>query len=333
MIQLQNKKSKSGQYLLGGIIAIIILIAWISLPLMSNSSLDSSASSGNPFKSRVSDIGALGEGIPSEGGAPGSPLSGEMIDNPATSGESLASSLFQSGSDGDDALSAETGAPADIPAPDMTGKFSASASAPSPGAGGAKLAPQASITGGNSSSMSTGGAHNKFFGNGNRKSDFAPAGDLKLGKAPDAANKSALVAMLSNAADKSQLAAKTGSIDAAKGGAASAFEKSAKAGGSDLNTGLEDGAAASGLSLGQAAQDLKKNDPNLSSHKVQMPEPTAVKTDDSDAEMKKMIMQMIIQATLGSMFGAMGQMMATAINPNYTASDTSKQIGSGTKTN
>ena len=318
MIRIQNKKSKSAQYVVGGIIAIIILIAWISMPLMSNSSLDSAAASGNPFKSKVSDIGALGEGIPSEGGAPGSPLSGEMTDNPATSGESMASSLFQSGYDTEDAQAADKSASADAQLPDP-GKFSASASAPSvsrPGAGGSKLSPQASITAGNSNSMSTGGAHNKFFGSGNAKTEIAPAGDLKLGKAP-AANRSALVAMLSNAADKSQLAAKTNSMDAAKGGATSAFEKSAKADTSDLNSGLEKGSASSGLALGQAAQDLKKSDPSLSSHKVQLPEVSKPKEDNTDEEMKKMIMQMIIQATLGSIFGALGQSMAMAINPDY----------------
>ncbi|MCX5786775.1 MAG: hypothetical protein NTX59_13925 [Elusimicrobia bacterium] len=318
MIRIQNKKSKSAQYLVGGIIAILILIAWISLPLMSNSSLDSSAASGNPFKSRVSDIGALGEGIPSEGGAPGSPLSGEMTDNPATSGESMASSLFQSGSDTEDAQAADKSASAEAQAPDLSGKFSASAAAPAPrpGAGGAKLTPQASITAGNANSMSTGGAHNKFFGNGSAKADIAPAGDLKPVKAPPA-NKGVLLAMLGNAADKSQLAAKTNNMDAAKGGATTAFEKSAKADTSDLNTGLENGAASSGLALGQAAQDLKKSDPSLNSNKSKPPEVSKPKEDNTDEEMKKMILQMIIQATLGSVFGAIGQSMAMAINPDY----------------
>jgi hypothetical protein len=199
----------------------------------------------------------------------------------------------------------------------MPNKYSASAPAPSSGAGGAKLAPQASITGGNPSSMSTGGPHNKFFGSGNAKTDIAPALGLNANIGRDAGKKNALVAMLGNAADKSRLAAKTGNMDAAKGGAASAFEKSARAGTSDLTTALENSSVVSGLGMGQAAQDLKKNDPSLSSHKVQLPEPTAVEADNTDEQLKRMIMQMIIQATLGQMFGAMGQVMAQAINPNY----------------
>ncbi|HAF96051.1 MAG: hypothetical protein A2021_02950 [Elusimicrobia bacterium GWF2_52_66] len=296
-------------------VAVIILIAWILLPLMSNSSLDASVSAGNPFRSKVSDIGSLMGDIPSEGGAPGSPLSGEMTDNPATSGESLISSLFQSEA-GDEETAAGAGASAGVSG-SLSGKPSASAPAPSLGAGRAKLAPKASITGGNSNSMSTGGPHNKFFGNGNAKNDIASAPDLNANIGRDAAKKSALVAMLGNAADKSKFAAKTGGMDAARGGAASAFEKSAKAGASDLNTALESNSAAAGLSMGQAAQDLKRNDPSLNSHKVQLPQPKVVKVDDTDEQLKKMIMQMIIQATLGQIFGGMGQMMAQAINPNY----------------
>jgi hypothetical protein len=328
MIRLQTRKTKFSQYFAGGAIAVIVLILWVSLPLMNNSSLDSSVSAGNPFRSRITDIGVLSGDIPSEGGAPGSPLSGEMTDNPATSGDILASSLFQSGTDFEDA-SAEDKASADAGAPSAPDKYSASAPPPSRGAGGAKLAPLPSITAGNSNSMSTGGTHNKFFGTGNAKADFAPVGDFKTKNVPDADRKSALVAMLSDAADKSKLAAKTGSMDAAKGGSAAAFEKIGRGDAGNLTTDLEKGAASSGLSMGQAAQDLKRNDPSLSSHKVQMPEPKPTKTDDSEEEMKKMIMQMIIQATLGSMFGAMGQVMATAINPNFNADAASRPMGVG----
>ena len=220
MIRIQTKKPKPTQYIVGGVVAVIVLFAWISLPLMSNSSLDSSVSVGNPFKSRVSDISSLMDDIPSEGGAPGSPLSGEMTDNPATSGESLISSLFQSG-DGDEETAAGASASADVPAPGMPGKYSTSVPIPSLRAGGAKLTPQASITGGNPNSMSTGGPHNKFFGRDNSKTDIAPALGLNANIGRDAGKKNALVAMLGNAADKSRSAAKTGSMDAARGGAAS----------------------------------------------------------------------------------------------------------------
>jgi hypothetical protein len=131
--------------------------------------------------------------------------------------------------------------------------------------------------------------------------------------------------MLGSAADKSKLAAKTGSIDAARGGASSAFEKSAKADKSSLNKDQGgNSSAASGLNAGSAMDSLKNSDPGLNSNESTPPAPPAPTEDEnSDEEMKQMIMNMILQATLGSMFGAMGQMMATAINPDYQ----SKPIG------
>ena len=308
MIKLQTKKSKTTQYIIGGVVAVIILGLWVSLPLMNNSSMDASMAAGNPFRSKVADISSLGSDIPSEGGAPGSPLSGEMINNPATSGEDVASSLFQSGLMEEaplaESVSADASAAAPPPMP------SASSGGPMPAAPAGKLNMVASISGGNSNSMTAGGLHNKFFGGGGAKAEFAPATGPDLKKLAAADNKkSALVAMLNNAAEKSQFAAKTGSMDAAKGGAAAAFTNSAKLGGSDLNDKLEQQSASSGLQLGQTAADLKKSDPNLNKNKVNVPEPKPVKDDKSDEEFKKMLIQMIFQSVIGPMFGAMANSM------------------------
>lgn len=305
-MKLQNKKSKPTQYVIGGTVAVIILGLWISLPLMNGTSADSSVSSGNPFKSKVADISSLGSDISSEAGAPGSPLNGEMINNPATSGEEMASSLFQSGPSEEEAPAA---AAAVDQAPAASGPGagpSASGAAPSSAPHG-KLAASASITAGNSNSMTAGGVHNKFFGSGNQKADFAPASigpDMK--KLSPADKKSALVAMLGSSADKSADAAKTGNMDAAKGGAAAAFGNTAKGDTSDLNSNLEAQSLESGLQMGQTAQDLKKSDPGLNKHKVTLPEPKVAKDDDATAEMKKQIIQMIIQALLKVALGSMG---------------------------
>jgi hypothetical protein len=293
MIKIQNKKSKPTQYVIGGTVAVIILGLWVSLPLMNGSSADSSVSAGNPFHSKVADISSLGSEVSSEGGAPGSPLSGEMINNPATSGEEMASSLFQSGPSEEPVPEASASASVDAVAPSAGGIPSSSAGAPAMAARG-KLNATASIAGGNSNSMTAGGVHNKFFGTGNQKSEFAPAlpgPDLKKMAAPD--KKSALVAMLGGAADKSQLAAKTGNMDAAKGGASAAFANTAKANPLDMNSNLDAQSVASGLQMGQTAQDLKKSDPGMTKHK------------DADAEMKKQIMQMIIQAVIKVALGAL----------------------------
>jgi len=309
MMKFQNKKSKSTQYAIGGTVAVIMLALWIGLPLMSGSSLDSNVSAGNPFRSKVADIGMLGSDIASEGGAPGSPLSGEMINNPATSGESIASSLFQSGPVEEETAEAAATSDASASAP-VAPPPSGSAGAPSAmGPKGGKLAAAASITGGNSNSMTAGGMHNKFFGSGAQKAEFAPAAKADL-KPAAVDKKNSLVAMLGSSAQKSESAAKTGNMDQAKGGAASAFGSSAKGPtGENLNGQMEQSSALSGLQMGQTAQDLKKNDPSLSKTKITPPSKPEDATDESE-EMKKqikmMIIQMVLKMALGAVFGPLG---------------------------
>lgn len=305
MIKIQTKRAKTAQYVIGGTVAVVILGIWISLPLMSGSSLDSSASAGNPFHSKVADISSLDSDIPSEGGAPGAPLSGEMINNPATSGEDMASSLFQSGPSTNEAAPA-AGASADGGSAAAPGP-SASAGGPGPVAPGGKLAAVASITGGNSNSMTAGGIHNKFFGTGNQKAELAPASAADIKKMASGDNKSSLLVALNSASDKSLAAAKSGSSAAAASGASSAFGGSVSKGDAgDLNSGLEAASLESGLQLGQTAADLKKNDPSLNKHKVTLPEVTPQKDDDADKQLKQMILQMIIQAILKVALGAFG---------------------------
>ena len=303
MMKIQTKKSKSTQYAIGGTVGVVILALWISLPLMSGSSLDGGVSAGNPFKSRVADLSALSD-IPSEGGAPGSPLSGEMINNPATSGEDIASSLFQSGIS-DEEAAPEASASADPASGAVPGVPSASGGAPAAGGPKGKLSAAASISGGNSNSMTAGGLHNKFFGSGTNKAEIAPAAAADIKKMAAADKKSSLVAMLNNSSDKSKLAAKTGNMDDSKGGAASAFANTAKGASADLNNEFEGQAMDSGLQLGQTAQDLKKSDPSLSKTKVTPPSKPKDATDESE-EMKNQIKMMIIQMVLKAAFAGMG---------------------------
>ncbi|MDA8244348.1 MAG: hypothetical protein M0025_09560 [Elusimicrobia bacterium] len=311
MINFQARQNKTKQYAIGATVAVVMIAMWISLPLMSNSSLDSSVTAGNPFKSKVADIGLLGSDISSEGGAPGSPLSGEMIYNPATSGENIASSLFQSGPGGDEPADASAAAPASgAPA-------SAGVSAPAPGgsasagdpglASAGKLRAAASITGGNSNSMTAGGLHNKFFGSGNNKAEFAPVAPADLKKPSVVDKKNALAAVLSDSAKKSELSAKTPSMDEARGGASAAFGSGGTGAKSmDLDGAAEQAAVLSGLKMGEAAQDLKKNDPNLNKTKVTPPTPKDVtnKDDEMKQQMKMMIIQMVLKMVLGAVFGA-----------------------------
>jgi hypothetical protein len=306
MMKFQNtKKNKSTQYVIGGTVAVIILGLWISLPLMSGSGLDSAVSAGNPFRSKVADIGLLGSDISSEAGAPGSALSGEMINNPATSGEYIASSLFQSGPLGDEPTDGSAAASVDVSAA-APAVPSASAGAPAPAGAGSKLRAAGSITAGNSNSMTAGGTHNKFFGAGNQKSEINPVSPADL-KKPTVEKKSSLAAMLSSSADKSKLAAGTGKLDDAKGGASSAFGgATAAANGIDLNDGLEQESVGSGMQMGQTAQDLKKNDPSLSKTKITPPSKPEDATDESEEmknQIKMMVIQMVLKMALGMVFG------------------------------
>ncbi len=306
MIKIHAKKSKSKQYVIGGTVAVIILGLWISLPLMNGSSLDSSSSSANPYGSRAANLSLLGSEFSAEGGAPGSPMSGAMIDNPATSGSDIASSLFQSGPGEETPAEAAADASAAAPAAPGSGSGSASAGAPSASGPKGKLTAAASITGGNANSMSSGGKHDKFFGSGNQKADFAPAAPADLKKMAGQDKRSGLVAMLGNSAEKSGLAAKSGNMDGAKGGASSAFANTAKGtGGADLNSDIESKSVGAGLQMGQTAQDLKKSDPSLSKTKItppSKPEDVTDKNEEMRNQIKMMVIKMVLQMALGAVF-------------------------------
>lgn len=99
MLNLKGKKSKTAQYAIGGVVGFVILILWFSVPLMDKSAWNTAVPEGNPFSSKSVDLRGLSDGMSYESGAPGSPLSGAMIDNPATSGQDINSSLYSSGFD------------------------------------------------------------------------------------------------------------------------------------------------------------------------------------------------------------------------------------------
>jgi hypothetical protein len=305
MRKTAGEGSRTRQYVIGAVVAVIVFCVWIYIPLMQSSSMDSSVSSNGYFKTMTADVGSLGDEIPQESGAPGYAISGEMLNNPATSGENTASSLFQSGPE--DTTAAVTGSAGDSgnSSPPLPG-VSAFAGAPgsySPDPKG-KLNAVPSISAGGSNSMTAGGAHNKFFGSGADKTDFASGPDSKNAAAAD--KRGSLVDVLFKTAEKSAKAARLGNPTAAAAGANSAFEKVSRGDAHNLNTGMEQAAASSGLALGAAAQDLKRSDPNLSGKKINLPRPVADKDKDGTEEMiKKMLIQMVISSVLGPMFGTM----------------------------
>lgn len=299
MMRMPGRKSKSTQYVVGAVVSVIILLLWISIPLMNNSSLNSSVSA-NPFRPKTADLDSLGSGIPSEGGAPGYALNGSMIDNPATSGEMIASYLFQSGP-GDNEDAATEGVSAAGGSSGSSGGGSAFAGAPAPVTHKGRLSAKPSLGAGNATSMSAGGGkHKKLFGAANAKPELAPLSDQGLKKSPGAEKKNVLMVMLQKMEAKSALAAKTGKVDSARGGATSAFEKT-KGNPSGLNTGMETSASGAGIAMGEAAADLKKSDPRINNKKITLPKPkpTEDKSKEADEAFKRMIIQMIIQSVLG----------------------------------
>lgn len=315
MIKVPGRQSKSKQYVIGGIVAAIILFMWISIPLMSNSSLDSSVS-GSPFKSRPADLGALNDGYSSD--LPGQVLDGTMTDNPATSGEMIASSLFQLGPSDTETPGLEDS----VSASGVSGGVGGGASAGGGGAfgaggGPARFAPKGKVGGlGNiggasgGGSQTSGGKHEKFFGGGgNAKADMSPILPPSDGKGPGGEKKNAYLTALQNMDTKSSKAAQARTIVGARGGATSAFVGGkAKPDSLVKATEMLAGAGAAGLSGGGASaiEELKGSDPKSKKPNFTPPKPEAKEAkDDENEKFKQMLIQMLIQSLLGPIFSNM----------------------------
>ncbi|MEF3280677.1 MAG: hypothetical protein K6357_06915 [Elusimicrobiota bacterium] len=309
IISVQNKKKKT-QYIIASIIAISVLFIWVSIPLLNKSSWDTSVSNPYGMAKKSGDLSlADSAGVD----APGQPLDGSMIDNPATTLDLEASSLFKmpdSDINYEEDSSQKTTASIDsnVSAPGV--------SAPSVGGfnGKAKLNKLPSLSGGNSGSLTLGQTHNKFFGQETAKANLVPLNDSTDIKS---SKKNFALEALKKAEQNSVMAAKTENADAAKSAASSAFEKTQKFDELFLNSKDEKEYHSSGLEFAEAESDLKKNDPSVSKKKISLPQPSKDEDESKKMEeqMKQMLLQMIIQATLGQVFGAMGQMMAMQICP------------------
>jgi hypothetical protein len=86
--------------------------------------------------------------------------------------------------------------------------------------------------------------------------------------------------------------------------------------------------ADSGIAEGEIGGDLKKSDPGLNKNVSTPPAPGEPEEDiDNDEQYKQMIMKMIIKATIGSAFGAIGSLIANSINPK--ADPNTQDMGEG----
>ena len=306
------KKSgkKKSQYIIGSIVAIVILFFWVTLPLIQNSSSSSSSSFDRNFSKKTGDIALLADSAGVD--APGNNLSGELIDNPATSLDMAASSLFSSGeTESENTQTPQVSEVKNVPSNDSSYANVGSNYGSVPKG---KLSVLPSLASGNSGSNTIGTSHNKFFGGeANGKADFVKPNELDT-KTKDGKT-SQVLASLKNAQDQSLKALNSKDLNQAKNSASSAFENNVKKEDkSKLETDVEKKMAESGLQMGKVDQDFKRNDPNLDKKSVKLPEPKT-ETDNGEEEMKQMIRQMIMQATIGKLFGAVGDAMAASIFP------------------
>jgi hypothetical protein len=322
-----HDKKKKTQYIIASIIAILILCLWVTLPVL-DSGMGKGGSSSYGMQKKSADLALLDSaGVD----APGQPLNGSMIDNPATSLDLTASSLFKMpGQDGEAASDIASSESSSVDSDSE--KIDSDVSAPNvpvpsadKGFTKGKLSRLPSLSSGGGSSLTVGGNHSKFFGQENVKADLVPlntnSNDIKSTK-----NNVALSA-LKHAEQGSFMAANAKNADAAKSSATSAFEKTKKTDESFLNSKEEKEYSKSGVEFSNAVSDLKKSDPSLSKKKIALPQP--VKDEDESKQMeeqiKQMLLQMIIQATVGQVFGAIGQMMSMQMCPQcYKTQTTTK---------
>ncbi len=162
--------------------------------------------------------------------------------------------------------------------------------------------------------MTVGSVHNKFFGSQKVDANLVPL-NTKSDEIKSSKKVNLALAALKTAEHNSLQAQQAKTAEESKGAATSAFDKTVKVDEYMLNSKEEKASHESGLSFAKAETDLKKNDPAISKKKITLPQP---KKDEDESkkmeeEIKKMLLQMIIQATLGPIFGAIGQSISMTI--------------------
>lgn len=310
LLKREEQSKKKVVYIIAGILAVIVFFMWVSLPLMQKSSWDSSVTNPYGMSKKSADLALLDSGGVD---APGSPLTGALIDNPASRLELEASSLFKmpdsevkyeentTPSSSENSSSSDSG----VNAPPVPSPSNISSSG--------KLQKLPSISGSNAGSMTVGSVHNKFFGSEKAEADLVPlnakSDDIKSSK------KNLALSALKMAEKNSIMAQQAKTAEQAKGSATTAFDKTVKVDEYMLNSKEEKESVESGLALAKAETDFKRSDPSISKKKITLPQPQ--KDEDESKKMeeqiKMMLLQMIIQATLGPIFGAIGQSMSMAI--------------------
>jgi len=294
----KRRKNKVMQYVIAGIVSVMILCCWIFSPLFNGAALSSTMNAGNPFVSKVVDIASLGDGYSdSQKNAPS--------DNPDSSERSLAS-LFGSGQEeeADITEEADSAAKTSVDSPEKAGKNKVNV--PSPEASAPTKLPGKLNNSGSGLQISGGAGvgsspHSGLFGTNNVKAEVKKSealGDVKA----STNGKASVLTALNAAADKGALALGSKSPDAAKANATSAF--SGKKVDNSLISGKEEATrsdAAVTFEKETASADpskLKTSDPKLNKHEVKLPDPDDTE-EDEEGEWQQFLMQ-ILQSLISS---------------------------------
>lgn len=314
----KKKANKPVQYAIGGVVALVMIVLWITSPSRGSSFSTAVIAAGNPFSSRVSDVSALSSAGDDVFKSETQKMAEEMGSHDG--GNNLLGSLFNTGFEEEKMEFLDGGAEAAAaPSDDGSGGSSGSYSSPeaSPVSGGsvsegarAKLSALNSSlggSGGGSTSTSGGGNHNKFFGSGNVKAKVnkIDIGTQQKKNAPSAPAKQGL-ASLQTANRYASDALKTNNFGSASATNSLAFDGGTKKATTDfLDSGTESASGAASLGLGQAITDLKTNDPKLNTNKVVPPSKPKDASKDDDAWKKELIKSLIS--------GVLGPVLQTAV--------------------
>jgi hypothetical protein len=320
----KKKANKPVQYAIGGVVALVMLVLWITSPSRGSSFSTAVIAAGNPFSSRVSDVSALSSAGDDTFKSETQKMAEEMGSHDG--GNNLLGSLFSSGFEEEKMEFLDGGSEAAAaPSADDGGSASDSYSSPSasPASGGsvsdgarAKLSALNSSlggSGGGSTSTSGGGNHNKFFGSGNPKTTVnkIDIGTQPKKNAPLSAPGKQGLTSLQTANRYASDALKTNNLGSASATNSLAFDGGTKKATTDfLDTGTESASGAASLGLGQAITDLKTNDPKLNTNKVTPPSKPKDASKESD-DWKKELIKSLISGVVGPVLqtavkGAMG---------------------------
>ena len=305
----KRKSNKPLQYAIGGVVALVVLVLWITSPGRSSAFSAAAVAAGNPFSSRVTDLSALSTGddrIKTETER----MAEEMGSHEGENG--ILSTLFQSGveeeaapTDSGTAL-ASTDVPTDVPAAADADIPSASASSSVSPSIKAKLSSSggsSAVSGGGGGSSSSSSSHNKMFGSGSvqasTKKIDVNTGSVKTNSLTAKTSGKAL-ASLKKAEALSIEAKNTPNLAKAASFSSQAFDGGVKKENVEMLAGEGKAVEAANLDFGKAVTDLKSYDPSKNSKNKVVPPPSkATDAKNEDDEMKKFLIQMFFQYAIG----------------------------------